>query len=484
MAATENGAVSLSSTNDPRLNLFFKLVRDIDDKHLFPLLDQSFAEFPLDTMKILMNGRNCRGGKGDYRCFISALAHLDKTSPEWVQANIDILPEVGRYQDLVKLWHAASNHETRAQIMTYVADLLTKDKEQLTANGAEAKISLLAKWIPSEGYKLDGHRSFTRALCKKLFGGAAKSAQFKALRTEYLAPLRKHLNIIETNLVQKTYEKIEYSHVPSVAIKRYKKTLTKNDSERFTAYLDQVKAGKKKINAGQVYPHNLVHEYLCNYHPQPDPVLEEQWKVIEKDVRASGAFDNSLVICDVSGSMDGTPMEVAIALGILGKNRGRIMTFSDKPAIVTIPDGTLQAQVKAVQGIAWGYNTDFAKVMDLVIKLDDPIETIFVFSDMQFDEAFGNTTHFEGWKNKFRLNEKVMPKIVFWNLRGNTGDFPVSSNEHNVVMLSGYSPSLIKSVMTKTEITPLGIMLEILASAHARTPAPCRGTLRDGLYTT
>jgi hypothetical protein len=113
----------------------------------------------------------------------------------------------------------------------------------------------------------------------------------------------------------------------------------------------------------------------------------------------------------------------------------------------------------------WGWNTDFAKVCDLILGMEDKsITKIFIFSDMQFDKAIqnGDATHFQVLKQKFADNGRVMPTIIFWNLRGNTKDFPVRSNEQGVVMLSGYSPSLLTALLDGEEITPLSIMLQTI----------------------
>lgn len=455
---TENGALSLGTTGDARLNLFFKTVRGIEKERLVELIDASWAVDPLDTMKIMMNWRDCRGGKGDYAGFIDGLAHIAVGNPEWILANLEVIPEYGRFLDIVKLWHATGGDEVRAAIIDYCARVLEKD---LRVGDGEGGISLLAKWIPSEKGKWD--KGFNRALCRRLYGsgGGRKLAR---LRKEVLVPLRKKLDLVESHLCEKDYGGVKYEGVPSVAMKRYRKAFGKKDSERFGAFMADVASGKKEIKAGQVYPHDLVRVYL-GYGPCPvDPVIEEQWKVIKKQVDESGVFKNSVVVCDVSGSMSGTPMEVAIAFGILGLNKGRVITFSEKPQIVEVGGaGSLFEQVRAIKAMPWGLNTNFQAVMELVLSLDEPIEKIYVFSDMQFDEAFkgGTTNVYTNFEAIPRLGREL-PQMIFWNLKGNTGDFPVSSSEKGVIMLSGYSPALLKGVMEGRDINPLDTTLEII----------------------
>jgi hypothetical protein len=521
MAFTENGAASLSTTLDARLNLFFKTVRDLgvfqdaipshvvrqlksapqqpgpkkvydywgysdsednDDlgtavsqknEKLYQLIDASWEVDKLDTLKILMNWRDCRGGKGDYSGFLVAMAYLWQKDPEWVEANIGVIPEYGCWLDLVKLWHISM--EGKSQLMTTLVNRLETDLRLLQA-GDTSGISLLAKWLPSENSKWDRFTKdrFCIALCKHLFALSYKqkvsNTHLKEMRQEYLAPLRKHLSLVESKLCEKNYGDIEYEKVPSVAMHKYKKAFSRNDRERFSQYLAKVAAGKSKINSSQVYPHDLVRGYMNRSSYTEDPVVEAQWKEIKKKVVESGAFERSIAVVDVSGSMSGTPMEVAIALGLLGIGEGnsnRVITFSERPQLHTIPEGSLYTQVQNIMRMEWGANTNFEKVMDLVFGMvvgGAPIYRVYIYSDMQFDKAMsmGSVVHFERIKTMFEEAGFDLPQIVFWNLRGDTGDFPVTCNESGVVMLAGYSPSLLSSIIDKDDITPLNMMFKII----------------------
>jgi len=452
---TENGAPSLASTKDARLDLFFKAVRDIDTSQLIELIKESWKVNKLHTMKILMNWRDCRGGKGDYDKFVIAMSHIADVEPAWLHCNIPVIPEYGRYLDLIKIWHVVPP-ASQALIMEYIVDQLKKDHAS-----TDPSISLLAKWIPSEKKKWD--KGFVKALCRALFKvSSVKSNHIKQLRKEYLTPLRTKLKIVERNLVERDYT-FPYEAVPSCAMQKYKKAFKKNDEERFQEYLDEVANGKKKINAGQVYPHDLVRQYLQG--EDENQVIEEQWKVLVEKVKQSGAFDQSLVVCDVSGSMEGTPMEVAIALGLLSQTK--LITFSANPKLHDVPYHlSLHDQVRNVRAMDWGMNTNLELVMDLVATMPGPIKRLYIFSDMQFDEAvtcsrFSSKTSYELLKEKLGGN---IPQIVFWNLRGNTKDFPTGIDDNGVIMLSGYSPALLTMITDAKDINPLNIMLSLIES--------------------
>ena len=44
------------------------------------------------------------------------------------------------------------------------------------------------------------------------------------------------------------------------------------------------------------------------------------------------------------------------------------------------------------------------------------------------------------------------PRIIFWNLRGNTAGCPATADAHNTQLLSGFSPALLKLVMSGADI--------------------------------
>ena len=472
---TTNGAVSLATSADARLDLFFKTVRNAnclfdthDNANLHTLIDASWRVDPLDTMKILFNWRDCRGGKGDHDGFIVAMAYIERTYPEWFDANIAVIPEYGSYLDWVKLWHMVSC-DGKITIMNLIVKQLCEDM-------GSSPISLLAKWIPSENSKWDRWGStkekpkdrFLHGLCREMFGVQnVNKRSLRDLRVNYITPLRRDLKLVESRLCERKYDQIDYEKVPGVAMNKYKKAFQRNDPIRFKEYLHDVHTGKAGIKAGQMYPHDLVRQYMsCD---KEDPVIEAQWAELKRQTLETGAFDDSVIVCDVSGSMNGTPMEVAIALGILGMNNNRLITFSEFPELHYVPDGLLYTQVQNVMGMNWGGSTNFQSVMNLVLGMcvtGSAIKRVFVFSDMQFDVAFSDpcATNFEAMRAKFSTANLELPQIVFWNLRGQTGDFPVCCNEHGVVMLSGFSPSLLKGVLSGKEMTPLGVMLEIIHS--------------------
>ena len=190
-----------------------------------------------------------------------------------------------------------------------------------------------------------------------------------------------------------------------------------------------------------------------------------------------------IALSDVSGSMSGIPMEVSIAMGILVSElavpafRDRFITFETDPKWHKLPTGgSLKEKVSCAQGDHWSGTTNFGAALQLVldacVKHNIPSEqvkglTLAVFSDMQFDMADGNSGYYrssthEPFKTKYHkiaaafkragyydrdTGEAIVPQILFWNLRGDTLDFPCSGDTPGVAMVSGFSANGLKAFM-------------------------------------
>ena len=169
------------------------------------------------------------------------------------------------------------------------------------------------------------------------------------------------------------WEEIDFSIVPSCAMNRLKRAFQKHTPEKFADWLNAVKEGKSKINAGQLQPHEIVKHYING--GEYDEVVELQWQQIVENTSKLGNFENSIVLSDVSGSMDGVPMEVSIALGILISSltaepfRNIVIPFDTNPTMHIIPDTctTLQQKVNSMKEVPWGGTTNLYKVFELIL---------------------------------------------------------------------------------------------------------------------
>ncbi len=67
---------------------------------------------------------------------------------------------------------------------------------------------------------------------------------------------------VQVYMCANEWKDIKYTRVPSVCMKKNKSSFEEHDKERFTQYLEDVKARKKTIASGALKPHELVREAM------------------------------------------------------------------------------------------------------------------------------------------------------------------------------------------------------------------------------
>ena len=81
---------------------------------------------------------------------------------------------------------------------------------------------------------------------------------------------------------------------------------------------------------------------------------------------------------------------------------------------------------------------------------------------MQFDKSSSSKTNFQLIEEKYAKYGYTRPQIIFWNLNGSTNDFPVSVDDNNTALISGYSPSIIKYIINGTKFSPYSILRDTI----------------------
>ncbi|WCJ26796.1 hypothetical protein M5689_008588 [Euphorbia peplus] len=369
-------------------------------------------------------------------------------------------------------------------VSDFFANCLKVDMEHLQSDRI-TKVSLAAKWCPSIDSSFDRSTMLCESIARKVFPRESypeyeglEEAHYvyrirDRLRKEVLVPLRKVLELPEVYIGQNRWGEIPYNRVASVAMVFYKEKFLKHDKERFNKYLNDVKSGKAKIAAGALLPHEIIQSLNDKDHGK---VAELQWKNVVGDLLREGKLKNCLAVSDVSGSMKGIPMEVSIALGLLVSElseepwKGKVITFSENPTLHIVKGNTLLKKVESIKRMAWGMNTDFQKVFDVILKVavngglkqDQMIKRVFVFSDMEFDQA-----SLSPWETDYQVIVRkfteegygnAIPEIIFWNLR-NSSATPVPAGQKGVALVSGFSKNLMKIFFDRNgKISPVSSM--------------------------
>ncbi|KAF9439061.1 hypothetical protein BGZ76_000543 [Entomortierella beljakovae] len=380
------------------------------------------------------------------------------------------------------------------EVARLFANALVRDKARMEEGKS---ISLAAKWCPSLNQFHDNYTLIASTIAQILYPeprpeedhGVYVNRVRQLFRQEYYVPLRKSIPVLETFMSAQLWDEIQYNRVPSVAMKNNKGHFENYDKERFKEYLASVAKGETTIASQALMPHELVAEAnkFLLLETSPDDLkvqtLEAQWKSYVDKLAKLGTMDSTMAICDVSGSMNGIPMEVSIALSLLLAQLSRppynklVLTFSENPKIHKICEGSLLEQAASLRYMDWGGTTNLTRSFDLILDIavknklpkEEMVKTLFIFSDMEFNQAIwynGNTTNFEYAKQKFEGAGYDLPQIVFWNLRGSTrGNKPVKANEKGVAMVSGYSGMLMKLFLDGGDITAIEDPVQLMEKA-------------------
>jgi len=522
---TENGAIALDTSGSPIVDYFMMYTRTLEKEQSYEYIEKCWVISPEKTVAIIFNGRDRLKGKKEKRVSNQAMLWLRKNKPYTYMNNIiTYINKYGRWKDLLNICYENEGDGmiNKNYELTLFADKLRDDLVDLNSEAVEdtddtdvvennikkkVSVSLCAKWAPSENDRNDQRKHFAKKIATLLYG-KEDDKKMEKYRKEYLVPLRKKINIIEALMCNNEWDKINYECVPGVASRRLHNAFSKHDSMRYCDYLAKVRSGDAKINVTGILPHELANYYVNLRNTQDEyeenETIELQWRTILENVKSCGILGNSLALIDLSGSMfsasnGSIPAQVAISLGIItsqccnGMFKNKFITFSDKPELVSlIPDelykeytdkGTepsLYTCFKSLIDVDYGYNTDFVKSCDMIIKYgkdnnikdEDMPKKLFIFTDMQFDEATvdndkennGIETLYKTIVKMFKAADYTAPKFIFWNLNSShKQSFPVNCKTEGTAMISGFSEQLLKIFMTYDEFKPDLIVDEILA---------------------
>lgn len=478
MAHTANGAVSCAHASsdgceDALLKMLYHVGRDTRPEVLQGTLHAAAGctESRLADMAVMaMYVRDPRGGKGERQQGRRCLTWLARHHADAFAKLLPLVPTYGRWDDLAHVWQRVP--AVRDAIVRHWQSQLQADVSLMQG---DRPISLAAKWVPREK-ALPG---LLRALA------AAHGTSLPGLRKDVVAPLRRHLQLVERRLCTADVAAIDYSRVPSCAMHRYKPLFFKKDRARFEKFLEDVLARRAKMCARALFPAQIVHGL---FHGDGDAAaLEAQWQTLSDEL--AGSLPHAVAVVDTSGSMGELeytvvqPIHHALALGLLvaqharGPYRDHFITFSAEPQLYHFAGDSLRAKLECASTAPWHMNTNVQAVFDLLLqRRADMPDVVIVLSDMQFDACGGDSTNWGAIKQKFRDADARMPKFVFWNLNSAITDFAVRVDDHGAVMLSGHSHHQLGLVAQclAGDVTPRVLLDAVL---HAPRYAPVRDAL-------
>ncbi len=479
---TANGALSYGETASGVLDFFSKsgALRG-NENEVLRYFGKAISEDTVLALRALFYMRDVRSGQGERDNFRSILQHFANKFPLEISRNMKYIPEFGRWDDL----YSFVGTKLQDLALDLMKDQFKKDMASMLSNDGSS-ISLLAKWLKSENTSSRESRRLA-SITRDYFELSPRKYR------KALSVLRNKIDIIETTMSKNKWEAITYSKVPSQASRIYSNAFRKHDAVRYNSFIEKVHTGEEKINAGTLYPYDIVKNVRkTEMNKEQVRAYDAMWKALPN---YATEHENAIAIVDVSGSMESgnsnvAPIDVSISLGIyfaernIGPFKDYFITFSSKPIMQKIQGTDILEKVINLKVSDWGMNTDLQKAFDLILDVaiennatqEELPKKLYIISDMQFDAACGNdsfyyrpsksrkeSTNFEAIDAKFKAAGYERPQIVFWNVNASS-DTPVTKDENGTFLVSGCSASILKYAINCIAVTPYELMLEVLNS--------------------
>lgn len=460
-ARTTNGMKAKASSGEPLTDLFYN-VGAMRGKDVIPAFVAAYVENPDIATRIALWARDVRAGAGERKIFRDILNYLAVNDAERANRVLTRVPELGRWDD----------------ILAITDPNLRKNGFDMIRVALGNKDGLVAKWMPRQGAVAAELRNY-----------------FKVSPKEWRKLLVSLTNVVETDMCAKNWDGINFNHVPSLASSRYKKAFARH-TEKYKEWTAKLVKGDKdvKVNASAVYPYDVLkglisRGYNLAYVISNLEHIKAQWDALPNYMNDA----NILPMVDVSGSMNAsvggkasitTALDVAVSLGLYlaDKNKGKFkdlfLTFSNHPELLHLK-GDIVQKIAQMNNSQWSMNTNLHAAFDKILSVakagnvpqEEMPAAVLILSDMQFDACvIHDHSAIEMIARKYKDAGYNLPKVIFWNLNA-SGNTPVEFNKTGVALVSGFSPSIMKSVLSfdlnnidMEEFTPYGVMMKTIDS--------------------
>lgn len=455
--STENGALTHKTTHSAVYDLFSLggAMRNRSKEDKIFLFKKAIDENESLALKCLFYLRDIKEGQGEREFFRTCFhwyADNNNLSKGKMLELIQAIPLYGRWDDLYCL------------VDTSYEDLMFSFmKKQFVLDCSCRTVSLLSKWMKSE----NASSKETKYLAEKTrIALGLTPKKYRVL----LSKNRKKIHIVETLMSQNQWGKIEFDKIPSRAGFKYRNAFARNDITR-EKYLNFIKSKATKVNAKNLYPYEIVHKAkeVSRDDEIERIIINRYWDNLTNYFNKKEL--NGIAVVDTSGSMFGTPLDVACSLGMYMAERNKgifhncYISFSRDPKLVEFEGIDFVDKVKRIYRQNLCENTNIEKVFDLFLSLiiknkissKDLPKNIFIISDMEFDKACNISSFVYGIGTRKTLMEQIkakwesfglkMPHLIFWNVNARQGNIPMK-DDGNITYVSGFSPIIFEMVMS------------------------------------
>lgn len=450
-ARTANGAVTNLSTLDSNLDMFFIAwaSRNMSESDVIAMFSKAFAEDKNLALKILFWARDVRGWAGERRFFRIILKYLAEKDRKVFNKLLSYVAQYGRWDDLF----------FDEEILSYTLDYIDAYIRGLNPGD---DYGLLFKWLPREK---SSNRKIASIIRKRL--GLSSSAYRKLLAD--------NSRTVEQQLSAREYSSIEYASVPSKAFNLYRNAFKRHDEDRFSKFIEKVEDGEETINASSIFPVDIFKSFT-RWGDRKS--IDAQWSQLPDYLND----EDIMPVCDTSGSMWGywgwdsswevKPIDVSISLWVYlsertkGRFKDHFITFEGRPRLQSL-SGTATDRFEQIRACGSDMSTNIQWVFQLILDIakrdnlsqEDIPSKLMIISDMEFNYC-GSGTNFEAIQRQFEDAGFEMPQLVFWNVNWRMWNNPAQKTDKRVALVSGYSPSIVKSVLGWEDLTPMWVMMK------------------------
>jgi hypothetical protein len=462
LTQTQNGAKAYKSTLNKNLDFFNLAGNYMKEDEIGDLFEDAYFEDSHTAILNLIRIRDIRNGglgvRSNYRFCLKRLAKLDKKLAIYLAY---ITPNIGRWDDIFVLLDEDVDSYIREHILNLIENTLHDDTDKVLASieskNQDLEISLLAKWLPNPKSKNAKTNRYAGLIMKHL---KINQRDYRHIKTD----LSKFLNVVEQKITTQDYNSIDYSKLPTKALRRYQKLFKRVDGEKFNKYLEDIKNGTQKVKTTGLYPYEIIKPLFTNRDDADLTLIQSLWDGIDR----SEIKKNTIVCADCSGSMytvvnkiEALPLLNSISLAILmsesinGPFKDHFISFGSRPELIDLSTRKrIIDKVGKVSRFSDIDSTDIMAVYELILEaskqITDPkeyIERLIIVSDMQFDQAMTNKAPYEEAKALFDEVKIPFPEVIFWNVKSKNVSIPVKPNECGVKLVSGYSSNIIDELV-------------------------------------
>jgi len=286
---------------------------------------------------------------------------------------------------------------------------------------------------------------------------------------------------------------------------KLKNCTDEDEAEKIALEIEKAKKEFEK-NAPKVHGGDtlFIHELISQYEREgkPNDLIEAQFEAMKSKLGDLSKM-RVLYVLDTSASMNGQPIQVGTGLVALSASasspafRHKFISFSSKPKVMDcsslnggnprlwdymqyikqhsiVENTNVKATIDLIAGICSGsivpesrtisttrttYNPfEFDDVIPISVvpepvvpepvAVSEPLDMIIFLTDGQFDQMADTTRGIlpgDYLKQKFAEIGQKAPLCCFWNLNGKVTNSPAEPSDKGIVMMSGYSHTMLNS---------------------------------------